>query len=66
MRFTVEVRRNADGRLEGTIGVAGGQDEVPFAGVIELVGLIEARLDAAVGPSGRPVGADGRAAGFEG
>ena len=64
MRFTVEVRRNADGRLEGTIGVAGGQD-VPFAGVIELVGQIEARLDAAPGPSGRPVGADGRTAGVE-
>lgn len=63
MRFTVEVRRNADGRLEGTIGVAGGQD-VPFTGVIELVGLIEARLDAAES-AGRPVGTDGRAAGIE-
>lgn len=63
MRFTVEVRRNEDGRLEGAIGVAGGQD-VPFTGVIELVGLIEARLDAAES-AGRPVGTDGRAAALE-
>ena len=64
MRFSVEVRRNADGRLEGTIGVAGERD-VPFSGVIELVGLIEAHLDAAAGTSGRPGGTDGRAAGVE-
>ncbi|HEU5332738.1 MAG TPA: hypothetical protein VFU73_08245 [Actinocrinis sp.] len=63
MRFTVEVRRNADGRLEGTIGVTGGQD-VPFTGVIELVGLIEARLDAG-DAAGRPGGTGGRAAGIE-
>jgi hypothetical protein len=58
MRFTVEVRRNTDGRLEGTVGVAGGR-LVPFAGLIELVGLIEARLDTGSVPSDQPVGFEG-------
>ncbi len=47
MRFTAEVRREPDGRLEGEFEDARGA-VVPFSGVIELLGLIEAGLDVAV------------------
>ena len=44
MRFTAEVRREPDGRLEGVFEDVRGA-MVPFSGVIELIGLIEAGLD---------------------
>ncbi len=46
MRFTAEVRREPNGRLEGVLKDPQGA-VVPFSGVIELIGLIEAGLDVA-------------------
>jgi hypothetical protein len=49
-RFVVDVRWNAEGALEGLIGPegAGPAELVPFWGVAELVGLLQARI----GPPG--------------
>jgi len=47
MRFTAEVRREPDGRLEGVFVDARGA-AIPFSGVIELIGLIESGLDVEV------------------
>ena len=45
MRFLLDVRRSASGALHGEVGPAG-SSPVPFHGVLELVGLLEAGLEA--------------------
>jgi hypothetical protein len=54
MRFTAEVHREPDGRLEGVFLEARGA-AIPFSGVIELIGLIESGLDVVEGKADEAV-----------
>jgi hypothetical protein len=51
VRLTLALRRAVDGRIEGTVMAAGEADRT-FAGMIELVALLEDHLDNPARPAG--------------
>jgi hypothetical protein len=66
MRVTLDLFRAADGRLEGAVYSPGGHD-APFAGVLDLLRVLEgldlAQRGASGADEGEPEGADGRSHG---
>jgi hypothetical protein len=57
MQIVINVTEDADGRLSGTAGPAGGGVELPFSGRMELLDCLEQLCTTTVG-AGDP-GADG-------
>lgn len=45
MRVVLDINDGLDGRLDGTVSWAGAPDALPFTGVLELVGILEAAIN---------------------
>lgn len=58
MRLIIELSQTAQGRLEGRVVHPGSTSDLPFEGIIELVGVLEQHLRAGTA-TGEPDGISG-------